>query len=169
MRLIIIPNISFDTIFSLFTVLTSLDFLKNGLVAQWSSFESFLEMKEFAKTVKITNDTAERCVKIISDYAQTITKNEGQRQYLLQLVQEHRKLNPGQTKNKFLEQKFNNLQFFIILCSNFLSLVGKNHHIATDTQLISQKNTKIFKVLSAGIRVHKGAFCQFLSGWGLLS
>ena len=104
MRLIIIPNISFDTIFSLFTVLTSLDFLKNGLVAQWSSFESFLEMKEFAKTVKITNDTAERGVKIISDYAQTITKNESQRQFLLQLVQEHRKLNPGQSKTNFLNK-----------------------------------------------------------------
>ena len=71
-------------------------------VAQWESFDFFLEMKEFAKTVKITNDTAEHGVKFISDYAQTITKNESQRQYLLQLVQEHRKLNLGQSKTNFL-------------------------------------------------------------------
>ena len=48
------------------------------------------------------NDTAERGIKMISDYAQTITKDESQRQALLQVVQEHRKLHPGQSKSDFL-------------------------------------------------------------------
>ena len=39
---------------------------------------------------------------MISDYAQTITKDESQRQALLQVVQEHRKLHPGQSKSDFL-------------------------------------------------------------------
>ena len=48
------------------------------------------------------NDTTERGIKMISDYAQTITKDESQRQALLQVVQEHRKLHPGQSKSDFL-------------------------------------------------------------------
>ena len=48
------------------------------------------------------NDTAEMGIKMISDYAQTITKDESQRQALLQVVQEHRKLHPGQSKSNFL-------------------------------------------------------------------
>ena len=40
--------------------------------------------------------------KYVSDYAQTITKDESQRQALLQVVQEHRKLHPGQSKSNFL-------------------------------------------------------------------
>ena len=37
-----------------------------------------------------------------SDYAQTITKDESQRQPLLQVVQEHRTQHPGQSKSNFL-------------------------------------------------------------------
>ena len=48
------------------------------------------------------NDTAKMGIKMISDYAQTITKDESQRQALLQVVQEHRKLHPGQSKSNFL-------------------------------------------------------------------
>ena len=48
------------------------------------------------------NDIAERGIKMISDYAQTITKDESQRQALLQVVQEHGKLYPGQSKSDFL-------------------------------------------------------------------
>ena len=48
------------------------------------------------------NDTAKMGIKMISDYAQTITKDESQRQALLQVVQEHRKLHPGQSKSDFL-------------------------------------------------------------------
>ena len=53
----------------------------NESVDQWKNFESFLEKKNFAKTVKITNDTAGRGVKIIIIYAQTIPKNENQRHH----------------------------------------------------------------------------------------
>ena len=48
------------------------------------------------------NDIAEGGIKMIYDYAQTITKDESQRQALLQVVQEHRKLHPGQSKSDFL-------------------------------------------------------------------
>ena len=48
------------------------------------------------------NDTAKRGIKMMSDYAHTITKDESQRQALLQVVQEHRKLHPGQSKSDFL-------------------------------------------------------------------
>ena len=73
-------------------------------VNSWNKSDSFLEMKNFAKSLKITNDTAERGVKMITDYAQTITKDESQRQALLQVVQEHRKLHPGQSKSNFMNR-----------------------------------------------------------------
>ena len=40
--------------------------------------------------LRVTNDTAERGVKLIQDYAQTVKSDEAQRQALLQVVEHHR-------------------------------------------------------------------------------
>ena len=40
----------------------------------------------------MVNDTAERGVKLIQDFNNSITKNEAQKQYLLQCVEEYRKI-----------------------------------------------------------------------------
>lgn len=77
------------------------DWLKDP-VNEWENSPAFQEMKEFVKHLKTTNDTAERGIKLISDYAQLITKNEDQKQALLQVVQEHRRLHPGQKKSNFI-------------------------------------------------------------------
>ena len=45
-------------------------------------------------SMKVTNDTAERGVSLIQNYLHVLTKDEEQRQYLLQIVSERRKKFP---------------------------------------------------------------------------
>ena len=58
---------------------------------KWEEDADFLVAKEFVRTVKTTNDVAERGVKLISDYAAILTTDEKQRQWLLQGVEQCRK------------------------------------------------------------------------------
>ena len=46
--------------------------------------------RDFAKILEVTNDCAERGVKLFGDVL-AMTKDEKQRQYLLQVVEDHRK------------------------------------------------------------------------------
>ena len=47
-------------------------------------------MEEFILNLKITNDTAERGVKMIQDYSKILTKDSKERQDILQVVEQHR-------------------------------------------------------------------------------
>jgi len=47
------------------------------------------EAAMFVHNCKVVNDMAERAVKLITDFAGTITKEKVQRQYLLQTVKKH--------------------------------------------------------------------------------
>lgn len=62
--------------------------------SQWEGDTAYQEIAKFARHVKVVNDLSERAVKLIQDYAHNITKNEVQRQYLLQVVEQHRRLIP---------------------------------------------------------------------------
>ena len=71
-------------------------------VNDWENCESFNEMKEFVKHLKVTNECAERGIKLVSDYAQSLTKSDEEREDMLQVVQAHRQFHPGQSKSSFL-------------------------------------------------------------------
>jgi len=43
--------------------------------------------REIISSIKVVNDTAERNVKLMEDFNQKITKNEEQKQFLLQVRQ----------------------------------------------------------------------------------
>ena len=73
----------------------------------WNSSNDFQQMNEFVKYLKTTDECAERGVKLISDFAHYITKNETEKQQLLQVVQAHRSFHPGQSKANFLEKESN--------------------------------------------------------------
>lgn len=45
--------------------------------------------------LKVVNDIAERALALIEQYNDSLTKNEEQKQYLLQVVQKHRKAFPN--------------------------------------------------------------------------
>ena len=74
-----------------------LEFDKSWLslhVNDWDTSESFKEMKDFTKYLKTTNECAERGIKLISDYAHSLTKNDKEKEDLLQVVQAHRHFHP---------------------------------------------------------------------------
>ena len=67
-------------------------------VSEWENHESFCEMKSFVKNLLVTNDAAERGIKLISDYDNSLTKNSEERQQLLQVVEKHRRELPVVSK-----------------------------------------------------------------------
>jgi hypothetical protein len=57
----------------------------------WTDDPVFVEMQQLAREMKVVNDCAERGIALIKEYNSTITKDEKQKQYLLRLVELHRK------------------------------------------------------------------------------
>ncbi|KAG8193947.1 hypothetical protein JTE90_011497 [Oedothorax gibbosus] len=76
----------------------STDFLKSD-PSMWEQDLSFLKGKNIVRNLRVVNDTAERGVKLIQDYSNTIRKDEKQKQYLLQIISECRKIYPDVRKS----------------------------------------------------------------------
>jgi hypothetical protein len=62
--------------------------------SQWNLDSDYLVAEDFVHHTKVVNDLAERAIKLIQDFANGITKDEEQRQYLLQVVENHRRSIP---------------------------------------------------------------------------
>ena len=73
-------------------------------VETWQSYESFKEMENWVRNLKVTNDAAERGVKLVSDYCKILTKDPEGLQNLLQVVIKHRQEYPDVNKGT-LNQK----------------------------------------------------------------
>ena len=67
----------------------SMDFLHKDPV-EWVNDASFQSSKQVLCRIAAINDFAERGVALIQDYNEVLTKDEQQRQYLLQAVEWHR-------------------------------------------------------------------------------
>ena len=65
----------------------------------WEDEEGFRAANEFVNTVKVTNDVAERGVKLATDYATVLTKDDSVRSLLLQGVERCRKMYPDFLKS----------------------------------------------------------------------
>lgn len=75
----------------------SLNFLHEDPSA-WNDNLEYLKCFGLVAHLKVVNDTAERGVKLIKDFGQTLTHDEDQRQYLLQVVSECRNLYPDTSR-----------------------------------------------------------------------
>lgn len=73
-------------------------------ISTWPSDDSYKDCLEFFKTLKVTNDVAERGVALIEQYNNCLTKDEEQLQYLLQVVREHRQRYPNCDKKNLQQQ-----------------------------------------------------------------
>ena len=71
----------------------------------WADDADFLELKKVVKTMKSVNDAAERGIKLMQDFSSSITKNEGQRQDLLQVVEQSRRTVSSLKKSKSVLSK----------------------------------------------------------------
>ena len=58
--------------------------------SDWADDADFQKAAKIVHSRKVVNDVAERGVKLIQDFNSSLTKNEDQKQYLLQVVNEHR-------------------------------------------------------------------------------
>lgn len=59
-------------------------------VDTWQLYEDFRKAQNFVKSLKVVNDCAERGVKMMADFAQKITTDPKQREFLLQAVEFNR-------------------------------------------------------------------------------
>lgn len=87
--------------FSRFSINT--DFLKKNPLT-WQDDEHFQRGLEILRRIVVVNDTAERGVKLIQEYQNLLTKNEKEKQYILQIVAEHRKRYPDATKTSLMKE-----------------------------------------------------------------
>lgn len=72
-----------------------------------STWENNLEDKrgkEIISQLKVVNDTAERAVKLIEDFNKIGSKNEEQKQYILQVVTEYGQQYSNSNKSTLLEK-----------------------------------------------------------------
>lgn len=75
----------------------SKDFLKID-PSMWPQDPNFLAGLKVVKSLKIVNDTAERAVHLMESYSNILTKDEDQKQYILQVIAEYRKKFSDSTK-----------------------------------------------------------------------
>ena len=71
-------------------------------VDQWENDTSFLQLRNIVTSLRVVNDAAERAVKFGADFTQVMTKDEGNRQNILQSVELARRAFPHATRKCFL-------------------------------------------------------------------
>ncbi|KAG0712007.1 hypothetical protein GWK47_019372 [Chionoecetes opilio] len=81
-----------ESLFSFTELKLDSSFLQSPVLS-WKENEAYNQDKETVQHLAVTNDPAERAIKLITDYSQILTKDESDRQALLQAVERHRRLN----------------------------------------------------------------------------
>ncbi|XP_050525089.1 uncharacterized protein LOC126896389 [Daktulosphaira vitifoliae] len=74
------------------------DFLKTH-PNTWNNSANYKYGEEKIKNLKVVNDAAERGIKLIEEFDHKITKNEEQKQFLLQTIQDYREKYPNPSLN----------------------------------------------------------------------
>ncbi|KAG7160802.1 hypothetical protein Hamer_G024967 [Homarus americanus] len=72
-------------------------------VEDWEKNEEFMKLKDFSRSLKVTNDVAERGIKLMQDFIGSVTKDEQQLQDVMQLVEKHRKQMSGFSKSALMQ------------------------------------------------------------------
>lgn len=68
----------------------------------WSLNDDFNIARDKCRNMKVVNDCAERCVQLFTTYNQILTKDESQKQYLLQVVKDYTEKYPSSFKRNLL-------------------------------------------------------------------
>lgn len=71
--------------------------------ATWNKNESYSKCCKIINNLKVVNDTAERGIKLINEYNQLLTKDEEQKQFLLQVVKDYKTRFPDVKKETMLQ------------------------------------------------------------------
>ena len=73
--------------------------------SDWEFQPEYQESKRLVLSLKVINDLAERGVALIQEFNSSLTRNEEQKQYLLQAVENHRKKFSAPTKSSAVDAK----------------------------------------------------------------
>lgn len=69
----------------------------------WERNAEYIQAKQKVDAIKVVNDAAERGVKLISDFNEILCNSEEQKQYLLQVVEQHRTQFPDPNKSTLVK------------------------------------------------------------------
>ncbi|XP_053967780.1 uncharacterized protein LOC128869270 isoform X1 [Anastrepha ludens] len=69
----------------------------------WQESEGYIAGKRICQLLSVVNDAAERALKLITDYNRSLTYNEEEEQYLLQVVEHYRQWHPSYTKTSLIK------------------------------------------------------------------
>lgn len=72
--------------------------------SSWETREDYLQGRSFCQGLNVVNDSAERGVKLMSDFNQILVKKEEEKQYLLQVVEQYRRKYPSSAKSVLLKE-----------------------------------------------------------------
>ncbi|GBM57086.1 hypothetical protein AVEN_261427-1 [Araneus ventricosus] len=67
---------------------------------EWKQNSSYLQGREHVRELQVVNATVERGVKLFQEFNTLITKDEEERQFLLQVVEANRKAVPSKSTKK---------------------------------------------------------------------
>ena len=73
--------------------------------SDWEFQPEYQESKRLVLSLKVINDLAERGVALIQEFNSSLTRNQEQKQYLLQVVENHRKKFSAPTKSSAVDAK----------------------------------------------------------------
>jgi hypothetical protein len=71
--------------------------------SHWHTDQTYVDMQKKVQQMKVVNDCAERGIALIQKFNSSITKNEEQKQYLIRVVDLHRKKYPVASKSNILK------------------------------------------------------------------
>src|SRR5277367_5012810 len=63
-------------------------------VHEWPEMDSFQEAQKIVRGLRVINDSGERAIALVTSFNSAITRNEEQKQFLLQVVESHHKRYP---------------------------------------------------------------------------
>lgn len=70
--------------------------------AKWEALEDYQAAKTIIGSIKVVNDAAERGIALMTDFNDVLCRSEEQKQYLLQVVENHRRNIPNSKKATIL-------------------------------------------------------------------
>lgn len=71
--------------------------------SQWQNEPSYIQGVNIVSKMRVVNDTAERNVKLMEEYNNSLSKNEEEKQFILQIVTDYRKNYKGINKSDLME------------------------------------------------------------------
>ena len=80
----------------------SSDFLQLKYV-DWQNNSNYIKLCNIMQNLKVTNDSAERGVKLMTEYFNKFSKSDDEKQLLYRAVHEHRKVYPSDTRKNLID------------------------------------------------------------------